>query len=97
MEQTFGTEELSAHASCLQELESDPCATMHTRDADALQLQNGDRVEIETDSGSLNICLQVTDNMATGILLIPRHRRLNWQILGTGRIRISKERITEAS
>ena len=90
VEQTFGTEELSTYASCLWELESEPCATLHTRDADALQLQNGDRIEIETDSGSLEILLRVTDNMASGILLVPRHHKLEWQNLGTGRMRISK-------
>jgi NADH-quinone oxidoreductase subunit G len=93
VEQTFGTEELSAYASCLKELESEPCATMHTRDADAFQLQNGDRIEIETDSGSLEILLRVTDNMAAGILLVPRHHKLEWQNLGTGRMQISKKRI----
>jgi NADH-quinone oxidoreductase subunit G len=97
VEQTFGTEELSAYASCLQELEPDPCATMHTRDADAFQMQNGDRIEIETDSGSLEIVLRVTDNMATGILLVPRHHKLEWQIFGTGRIRLSKENISKVS
>ena len=96
VEQTFGTEELSAYASCLQQLASEPCATMHTRDADAFQLQNGDRVAIKTDSGGLELLLRVTDNMAPGILLIPRHRKLNWQILGTGRIRVNKEGIIKA-
>ena len=93
VEQTFGTEELSVYASCLQELAAEPCATMHTRDADAFQLQNGDRVEIQTDSGSLEILLRVTKNMAPGILLIPRHHKLEWQNLGTGRIEIGKEAI----
>jgi NADH-quinone oxidoreductase subunit G len=93
VEQTFGTEELSTYASCLQELEPEPCATLHTRDADALQLQNGDRIDIETDSGSLEILLRVTDNMASGILLVPRHHKLEWQNLGTGRVVVRKERI----
>jgi NADH-quinone oxidoreductase subunit G len=90
---TFGTEELSARSSCLQELEPEPCATMHARDADAFQLQTGDRIEIKTDSGQLNILLRVTDNMATGILLVPRHHKLEWQIFGTGKVAIGKERI----
>ena len=64
---------------------------MHTRDADALQLQNGDRVVIETDSGSLKILLRVIDNMAPGILLVPRHHKLEWQNLGTDKVKIRKE------
>ena len=93
---TFGTEELSAYASCLWELGPDPCATMHTSDAKAFKLNDGDRIEIETDSGKMELLLQVADNMAAGILLVPRHRRLNWQILGTWRVRISAKNIRKA-
>ncbi|MGB5748163.1 MAG: NADH-quinone oxidoreductase subunit NuoG [Desulfobacterales bacterium] len=90
---TFGTEELSTYASCLWELESEPGATMHASDAKTLNLYNGDRIEIETDGGKMELLLRVAENMAIGIILVPRHRRLNWQILGTGRMQISKNRI----
>ncbi len=90
---TFGTEELSAYASCLWELAPEPCATMHTSDAKAFKLNDGDRIEIETNSGEMALVLRVLNNMASGILLVPRHRILNWQILGTGRMQISKNRI----
>ena len=93
---TFGTEELSSYASCLQELESEPWATMHTGDAADLGLNEGDRIRIETDSGSLDLILRVADSMATGILVVPRHRRLNWQNLGSGRVVIGKDRIKKA-
>jgi NADH-quinone oxidoreductase subunit G len=94
---TFGTEELSSYSACLQELESEPCATMHTRDAAALNLNNGDRIVIEADSGRLELLLRVADNMTTGIVLVPRHCRLNWQIFGTGRVVIGKERIKKVA
>ena len=90
---TFGTEELSAYSSCLWELEPEPCATMHTSNAHAFKLYDGDRIEIETDSGKLELILRVTDNMASGVLVIPRHRKLSWQIFETGRIMISKDSI----
>ena len=92
---TFGTEELSAYASCLWELEPEPCATMHTRDAHASKLYDGDRIEIETDSRNLELILRVADNMAPGILLVPRHHKLEWQNLGTGRVLIGKDRINK--
>ncbi|MEJ2282326.1 MAG: NADH-quinone oxidoreductase subunit NuoG [Desulfobacterales bacterium] len=97
VEWTFGTEELSAYSACLQELEPEPCATIHTRDAQDLNFNDGDRIVIETDSGSLELILRVADNMATGILLIPRHRQLEWQIFETGRVVIGKERIKKVS
>jgi NADH-quinone oxidoreductase subunit G len=90
---TFGTEELSAYSSCLWELEPEPCATMHTSDAESLDLSDGNRVVIETENGSLEVNLRVAENMASGILLVPRHRRLDWQVMGAGRIMISKNSI----
>jgi NADH-quinone oxidoreductase subunit G len=94
---TFGTEELSAYSSCLWELEPEPCATMHTSDAESLDLSDGNRVVIETENGSLEVNLRVAENMAPGILLVPRHRRLDWQILGAGRVRINKEGIRKVA
>ena len=90
---TFGTEELSAYSSCLWELEPEPCATMHVTDANNLKLSDGDWIEIETDSGKLELILRVADNMASGVLVIPRHRKLSWQIFKTGRIMIRKDSI----
>jgi len=37
--------------------------------------------------------LRVADNMAAGILAVPRHRRLEWQIFGAGKVVIDKARI----
>ena len=93
---TFGTEELSAGSPCLQELNPEPCATMHAHDAAALNLDSGDRIVIETGSGSLELPLQVADNMAAGILIIPRHHLLNWQVFEPGRVRIRRERLRKA-
>jgi len=94
---TFGTEELSAYSSCLWELELEPCATMHTSDAESLDLSDGNRVVIETENGKLELILRVAGNMAAGILLVPRHRRLNWQIFGTGSVRIGLDQIKKVT
>jgi len=93
---TFGTEELSAHSACLRELEPEPCATMHTSDAESLDLSEGNRIVIETENGGLEVNLKVAENMAPGVLLVPKHRRLDWQVMGAGRIRIDKDRIRKA-
>jgi NADH-quinone oxidoreductase subunit G len=93
---TFGTEELCAYSACLWELEPEPCATMHTSDARVFNLNDGYRIEIETDSGKLELILRVADNMAAGVFLVPRHRKLDWQMMGAGRIRIGKDRIRKA-
>jgi len=93
---TFGTEELSAYSACLRELEPEPCATMHTSDAESLDLSDGNRIVIETENGGLEVNLRVAENMASGVLLVPKHRRLDWQTMGAGRIRIGKDRIRKA-
>jgi NADH-quinone oxidoreductase subunit G len=57
---------------------------MHTSDANAFELYDGDRIEIETDSGKFEAKLKVVESMAAGVLVIPRHRKLSWQIFKAG-------------
>jgi NADH-quinone oxidoreductase subunit G len=90
---TYGTEELSGFSPCLRELEREPCLSMHSKDAVALDLINGDDVAIHTDTGNLEVKLCVVENMACRSLILPRHRLLPWQNLGTGRIRICRDKI----
>ena len=92
---TFGTETLSDYSSCLQALEPEPCATMHVSDASALKLSDGDLIEINTGSHKLELRLRVVDNMSAGVVVIPRHRKVEWQIFGFGKINISKNSITK--
>jgi len=97
VEQTFGTEELSAYASCLAELESEPTLTMHTGEAKRLTLVDGDLVSIQTESGKLEARLKTAENMATGVVVIPRHRRLSWQIFEAGSISIKRDQIKKVA
>jgi len=90
---TFGTEELSSLSPCLRELERIPCLAMHTGQAESLGLTDGDLVEISTESGGLETELCTADNMAPGILVLPRHRKLAWQIFTPGKVRIRKDQI----
>jgi NADH-quinone oxidoreductase subunit G len=93
---TFGTDELSVKSPPLQQLERPPCLSMHTADATGLNLRDGDRVTLATDQGELTVALRVTENMAKGVLVLPRHHRLNWQILGAASDRIQANRISKA-
>jgi len=93
---TFGTEALSAYSACLRELEPAPFAAMHTREAESLGLHDGERIVIETEKGRLEIDLRVAENMASGVLVIPRHHRLTWQIFEPGRVVIDKGDIKKA-
>jgi anaerobic selenocysteine-containing dehydrogenase len=90
---TFGTEVLSAQSECLAELEPEPVVIMHTSEAKSLDLIDGDLVYIQTESGNLEAKLKVVENMGAGVLIIPRHRKLPWQIFKTGMPSIGRQQI----
>jgi NADH-quinone oxidoreductase subunit G len=94
---TFGSEVLSAHSDCLAELEPEPAVIMHTSEAESLNLSDGNRVSIETGNGSFEANLRVDENMAAGVLIIPRHRKLLWQFFDTGSTNISREQIKKVA
>jgi NADH-quinone oxidoreductase subunit G len=93
VERTFGTEELCAYSVCLQELAEAPCLCMHSTDARLLNLDDGDRLVVELNGGAIEARLQVVGNMASGILIIPRHPDLGWQKMNTGRTWVRKKQI----
>jgi NADH-quinone oxidoreductase subunit G len=93
VERTFGTEELSSYSECLTDLEGSPGIFMCRTDAEKLNLTAGDTVSLELDSGTLEANLRVADNMAAGTLVIPRHKKLDWQKMDTGKTWIRPDQI----
>jgi len=89
----FGTEELSSASPCLDQRQSEPCLFMHADDANSLDLDHGDRVVIQSKGGELEVPLCVVENMAPGILILPRHHQIAWQTLGAKRSRLGKDQI----
>lgn len=95
VEALYGTEILSSTAPWLQELESEPALTLHPQDACRWGLQPGDRCELSTEAGTLTVPVRTAETTAPGTLVLPRHRRLRWQIFkhfrnGLETIRIRK-------
>jgi NADH-quinone oxidoreductase subunit G len=76
---TFGTEELSSFSPPLRELERRPCASMHPDDAVRLGLDRGDRVRIRLDEGHVEVDVCIEEDMAPGVMVLPRHRSVEWQ------------------
>jgi NADH-quinone oxidoreductase subunit G len=81
---TFGTEELAAHSPYIQAVEEAPRLTLHPSDASRLDLSPGGRVALALPGGSLAVGLAVAANMAPGVAVLPRHRRLAWRKLTAG-------------
>jgi NADH-quinone oxidoreductase subunit G len=94
---TFGTEALSAHSECLRELEPEPDVIMHTSEAERLDLNDGDPIYIQTENGRFEAKLKAVENMAAGVLVIPRHRKLTWQIFDTGMSSIGRDQIKKVA
>ncbi|MCP4623877.1 MAG: NADH-quinone oxidoreductase subunit NuoG [bacterium] len=90
---TFGTEMLASQSACLQQLEPEPGIFIHSSEASILGLIDGDFISIETESGKLEAKLKVVENMAAGVLVVPRHRKLSWQIFETGSPIIRRDQI----
>jgi NADH-quinone oxidoreductase subunit G len=81
-EQTFGTEEFSSYSPCLETLEAEPFAGLHRKDAELLGIRAGDRIAIRAGTATVELAIKVFDNMAPGVMMVPRLRRLAWQALG---------------
>ena len=93
----FGTEELSARSPHLRQIEKEPCFFMHSHDAAELGLSHGDKVVIRLNASTISAPVAVVRNMAPGILVLPRHREIDWQHLGAFRITLRKDQILKVS
>ncbi|HSM73221.1 MAG TPA: molybdopterin-dependent oxidoreductase, partial [Desulfobacterales bacterium] len=95
-QQTFGTEALSALSPPLQALEPPPRVVLCPQSAEALGLANGDRLVVNAAAGCFEATLEVCPQTAPGVLVVPRHRDLNWQLLGPSGTRVPLGHIRRA-
>jgi hypothetical protein len=68
---------------------------MHPKDAMRACLKDKDRVALQLDGGPLEIEVSIAENMAPGIMVLPRHRQLHWQMVKTIPVRINIDRINK--
>ena len=80
VEATFGAEELASYSKPIREVEQPPRLLMHPGDAARLGLNSGDQVVLRLPGGELTVALQVAEQMAPQVLVLPRHRLLNWRL-----------------
>jgi len=80
VEATFGAEELASYSEPIREVEKPPRLLMHPGDAARLGLSSGDQVGLRLPGGELTVALQVAEQMAPQVLVLPRHRLLNWRL-----------------
>ncbi len=90
---TFGTEELSSYSPFTQQAEKSPCLFLHAGDAARLGLGEKGRVRIALESGSLEVEFSATEKMARGVMVLPRHRQISWQVLAGSPARVALDKI----
>jgi NADH-quinone oxidoreductase subunit G len=90
---TFGTEELSAYSEYIQRVEQEPYLLMHPIDASKTGLKDKERITLHLDRGPLEVELRVADNVAPGVIILPKHRRLRWQQMGKRPLKVGVDRI----
>ena len=93
VDRTFGTEELSVRSPYLRQMEKEPCLFLSKQDAAPLGISDGDRVAIRLDAGTIDVHAAVVENMAPGVLVLPRHHRLDWQHLNAWKSTLRKDQI----
>ncbi len=90
---TFGTEELSGYFKYIHQAEMTPKIIMHTEQVSRLGLCQGDKIALHLPGGPLKVEIDSVKDMAPGVVVMPRHRRLAWQKLKDWRVTITADSI----
>ena len=94
---TFGTETLSARAPALNKVEAAPVARLHPETISRLGLAEGKPVTVSMNAGRLTVPVQADPHMAPGVIVVPRHHLLEWQIFGETRVILERSQLTAES
>ncbi|HYA43221.1 MAG TPA: NADH-quinone oxidoreductase subunit NuoG [Syntrophobacteraceae bacterium] len=95
VEWMFGTSEFSAWSDSLDAAGSEPYMSMNPKDAESVGICDGDRVSLELDNGSLEIMVSVSHGTAEGVLVVPRHRSLDWRKMKDFSVRVLPGKISK--
>ncbi|MHB8069089.1 MAG: NADH-quinone oxidoreductase subunit NuoG [Desulfobaccales bacterium] len=95
-DRTFGTEELASYSPYIQKAEEKPRLLLRSGDEAQLRLAAGEQVALRLLGGSLTLELEAAENMAPGVMILPRHRQLAWQKLPAGPVLVPANAIEKA-
>jgi NADH-quinone oxidoreductase subunit G len=90
---TFGTEDLSVYSKFIQQVEKEPCLFINPKDASRTGMKDRERITLDLDRGPLMVELRVADNVAPGVIVLPRHRQLPWQKMERWPLNVGVDRI----
>jgi NADH-quinone oxidoreductase subunit G len=95
VDRTLGTEPLSTRSPALADAEHPPAAQMHPLTIQALGLRATQPIVLSAGEKHLRLPLEADDRMAPGVVVIPRHHTLDWQIFGETRLAIEQRQIKQ--
>ncbi len=90
---TFGTEELSTYSKFIQQVEKEPCVFMNPKDASMIGLKDSETITLLLDKGQLEMKLCIADNMASGVIVMPKHRQPAWQKIEKWPVKVAFDQI----
>ena len=90
---TFGTEELASYAAILREAEAAPVLLVHPGDAGKAGLGDGDGAVLHLPKGPLGVVVKLAAELAPGVMVLPRHRRLDWRKLAETPVYLTLDQI----
>lgn len=93
VDKTFGTEELSAYSRPAREAGKRPYLTMATEIGRRIGLQTRDHAVLTLDNGELEVEVELNDQTAPGVMILPRHDQIAWQKMAAFPIRLTLDRI----
>jgi anaerobic selenocysteine-containing dehydrogenase len=93
VDSTFGSEELSEYSPYIQQDEESPYLLMHEKDSSARGLSHGDGVVLNLPGGPVRIKLHTSKNMAQGIMVMPRSRKIGWRKITEWPVIVPREAI----
>jgi NADH-quinone oxidoreductase subunit G len=96
VEAAFGTEELAGYSPYIRQVEEAPRLFMSAADAARLGVDGGP-VALDLPRGPMIVNLRLADDLAPGVLVLPRHRQLAWQKLASWPALVPESAIRKAS
>ena len=81
VEWAIGTERISSLSPALIERAEDPVLSLNPTDALSLGMADSSNVTISTAMGKLSLPVSLNENVVPGVLVLPCHHKLEWQVL----------------
>ena len=94
---TFGTETMSAMSPTLAKVEASPVARMHPDTISGLELSADQAVTVFVNENRLTMPLKADPGMASGVMVVPRHHLIDWQVLGETRVILAPSQLKAES